>query len=348
MAVLTVALVVGLGVAPGPLGPSPAAAAPGAPGLPLQPPEEPDTPEEAAAALEVVQREAEALTEEWHAAQDALAASQEEQVALEGAVEPARRAADEARAAEEAYRAEVDALVMAIIESGNLDQLDALVASGSPQDFLDQMSALEILAADQRVVLDDLRDRIAATDAAVAEADAAVVRARAATEAAAAAELEVGERQRAAELRIDEAQELLDRLTPELRTARAGSASGPDGPVAGSGVGVEALNFAISQLGKPYRYGAEGPNNYDCSGLTSWAFAQAGVTLPRSSSQQATVGRSVPRSEIRAGDLIFFYSPVSHVGIAVDNDTMIHSPQTGDVVKYSSIAGREFHSARRL
>ncbi len=310
------------------LGVAPAAAQP----YTAQPP---DTAEDAAAQLEQVQREAEVLTEEWHAAQDALTARRDEQAAL-------ATAAEQATAAEEQYRAEVDALVMSTFEGGNLDQFNALLASGSPQDFLDQMSALEVLAGDQRIMLDQLIGRMD-------EATAAVARAQAATDAAVAAEQDVAARKREAELRIDEAEALLARLSPTQRASRTGGgAEGPDGPVAGSGVGVEALNAAIDMLGKPYEWGAEGPGSFDCSGLTSWAFARAGVTIPRSSSQQAGVGRAVSRDEIRAGDLVFFYSPISHVGIAVDNDTIINAPQTGDVVKYASIAGREFHSARRL
>ena len=329
------------------LGLAPAVASPAAPPVLTQPP--PADAADAAAQLEQVQREAEALTEEWHAAQDALVARQDEQRALQDAVEPARVAAEQARAAEEQYRVQIDALVMSTFEGGNLDQFNALLASGSPQDFLDQMSALELVASDQRAVLDRLVATIEDTTAAQAEVDAALARARAATDAAVAAEQDVAARKREAELRIDDAEELLARLSPAQRADRtSGGASGPDGPVAGSGVGVEALNAAIEQLGKPYQWGAEGPGSFDCSGLTSWAFARAGVTLPRSSSQQAGVGQSVSRADIRAGDLVFFYNPVSHVGIAVDNDTIISAPQTGDVVKYSSIDRREFHSARRL
>ncbi len=328
------------------LGGAPAVADPAAPGAPAQPP--PANADDAAAALEQVQREAEALTEEWHAATDALEARRGELEALQAAVEPARVAVEQARAAEEEYRVQVDALVASTFEGGNLDQFNALLASPSPQDFLDQMSALELLAAEQRTVLDQLLATMDDTEAARTEADAAVARAQTAADAAAAAESDAAERKRVAELRIDDAEELLARLSPQQRRDRAAASDGPDGPVAGSGAGVEALNAAITQLGADYRWGAEGPDSFDCSGLTSWAYAEAGITLPRSSSQQAGVGRTVSRDEIRAGDLVFFYSPVSHVGIAVDNETIISAPQTGDVVKYSPIDGREFHSARRL
>ena len=142
---------------------------------------------------------------------------------------------------------------------------------------------------------------------------------------------------------------LLARLDPQARADRiASDAEGPNGPIAGSGAGAEAVRAAITQLGQPYEWAAAGPNSYDCSGLIYWAFAQAGVTIPRSSSQQALMGREVPPDEIRAGDLVYFYSPVSHVGLAVDGETMINAPQTGDVVKYASFRDRDLVGARRL
>jgi peptidoglycan DL-endopeptidase CwlO len=311
-----------------------------------QPPED---AADAARKLEEVQREAEALTEEWHAAKDTHAARQAELDTLQAAVEPSRAAVDAAFADEEQFRVEVDAVALSTFESGNLDQLNALLASGSPQEFLDQMSALETLAVDYRAALDQLIGKVADTARKRAEADAAVSRAQAAADEAARAAEEVENRKRDAEKRIDEAQRLLDRLSPQERRARTGpDIGGPSGPITGSGVGVQALKAAMEMLGKPYRYGAEGPNSFDCSGLTSWAFQQVGVTLPRSSSQQARVGSPVPRDQLRPGDLLFFYRPVSHVGIYIGDNKMINAPQTGDVVKYSDISSRPITGARRL
>jgi cell wall-associated NlpC family hydrolase len=303
----------------------------------------------AARQLEEVQREAEALTEEWHAAKDTLAARESELATLRGAIEPARAAADAARADEERFRVEVDGVALSTFESGNLDQLGALLASGSPQEFLDQMSAIETLASDYRAALDQLIAKVDETARMQTEADAAVSRAQAAADEAARATEDVQNRKRDAEKRIDEAQRLLDRLSPQDRREYTGpDIGGPSGPISGSGAGVEAVRAAMKMLGKPYRYGAEGPGSFDCSGLTSWAFDQVGVTLPRSSSQQARVGTPVSRDELRPGDLLFFYQPVSHVGIYVGDNKMINAPQTGDVVKYSDISRRPLTGARRL
>lgn len=303
----------------------------------------------AAAQLEQVQHEAEALTEQWHAAKDDAAARRAELETLRAAVEPARAAVDAARANEERYRQQVDAVAMSTFESGNLDQFNALLASDSPQDFLDQMSALETLSADYDIALRDLLAVVDQTARARADADAAAARAQAAADAAMQAERDLDIRRRDAEMRIAEAERLLERLTPQERRDRNGpEEDGPSGPITGSGVGVDALRAAQSQLGKPYRWGAEGPGSYDCSGLTSWAFQQAGVTLPRSSREQARVGRAVSWDDMRPGDLVFYYSPVSHVGIYAGEGKMINSPHTGDVVKFQTVSRRSFSGARRL
>ena len=328
---------------------APAAAQPPPPAPPPSPAPAPTNARDAAAQLAQVQQEAEALTEEWHAANDALDARRSELTTLQAAVEPARAAVETAKANEEQYRQQVDAVAMSTFESGNLDQFNALLASGSPQDFLDQMSALETVAADYRAALDQLIAVVDQTSRAQAEADAAVARAQAAADEAAKAEQDAAARKRDAEIRIDEAERLLAQLTPQQRRTRIGPIEvGPSGPLVGRGVGVEAVRAAQSQLGKPYKWGATGPNSYDCSGLTSWAFKKAGVTLPRSSSDQARVGSAVSFANMQPGDLVFYYQPVSHVGIYVGDGKMINAPQTGDVVKYSKVNPDVFSGARRL
>jgi cell wall-associated NlpC family hydrolase len=211
------------------------------------------------------------------------------------------------------------------------------------------MSALETIAADYREALDQLVAVVDQTARAQAEADAAVARAQAAADEAAKAEQDVAARKRDAEIRIADAERLLESLTPRQRRDRNGPIeAGPSGPILGIGAGVEAVRAAQTQLGKPYKWGGTGPGSYDCSGLTSWAFKQAGVTLPRSSSQQARVGSAVSFANLKPGDLVFYYQPVSHVGIYVGDGKMINSPQTGDVVKYSTVNSSAFTTARRL
>ena len=110
----------------------------------------------------------------------------------------------------------------------------------------------------------------------------------------------------------------------------------------------KALAFCKGKLGTPYLWGGTGPR-YDCSGLMMKAYASVGISIPRTSKQQSTFGKSVSKSNLQVGDLVFFGSPVHHVGMYVGNNQYIHSPKTGDVVKISSLSSRkDYNCARRV
>ena len=99
-----------------------------------------------------------------------------------------------------------------------------------------------------------------------------------------------------------------------------------------------AINAALSQLGVPYRYARSSPGvAFDCSGLTTYAWAKAGVGLPRNSRQQYNALPHIPQSMAMPGDLMFYGSPIDHVGIYLGGGRLVHAPQTGDVVKISAI-----------
>jgi cell wall-associated NlpC family hydrolase len=125
--------------------------------------------------------------------------------------------------------------------------------------------------------------------------------------------------------------------------SRGAPASGPTGSSAAT-----VLGAALSARGTPYVWGGTSRSGFDCSGLVRWAFNQAGISLPRSSFAQSEVGTSVPRSELRPGDLVFFYSPVHHVGIYVGHGEVVHAPESGDAVKVSPLNRMPFHNARRV
>ncbi len=110
-----------------------------------------------------------------------------------------------------------------------------------------------------------------------------------------------------------------------------------------------AVDVALAQRGKPYEWGAEGPDSYDCSGLVYMAYRAAGVQLPRTSRVQATAGVEIPWYEMQAGDLIFFYTPVSHVGMSIGNGLMVHSSTYGRPVSVVRVASMpSYHSTRRI
>jgi cell wall-associated NlpC family hydrolase len=110
-----------------------------------------------------------------------------------------------------------------------------------------------------------------------------------------------------------------------------------------------AVWTALGQRGDPYVYGAEGPSAFDCSGLTQYSWRKAGVYLPHSSRLQSTTGRFVSKSYLRAGDLVFFYSPVSHVAIYIGAGYIVHAPGSGDVVRMTKLAYMpSYAGARRV
>jgi peptidoglycan DL-endopeptidase CwlO len=126
----------------------------------------------------------------------------------------------------------------------------------------------------------------------------------------------------------------------------SGSASGSSGSATTPSTSTDssyatkaekALAFARAQIGKPYVWGATGPGSYDCSGLTQAAWKAAGVTVPRTTYDQVNAGTTVPVSQARPGDLVFFYDDVTHVGIYIGNGMMIHAPKPGTYVREESI-----------
>jgi cell wall-associated NlpC family hydrolase len=117
---------------------------------------------------------------------------------------------------------------------------------------------------------------------------------------------------------------------------------------AGSGVGGRALALARGKLGNPYVWGAAGPSAFDCSGLVVWAFKQLGIALPHSSATLSTMGTPVSKAALQPGDLVFFYSPVSHVGIYAGNGMVLNATQSGEPVQYTKLAYLPFHNAVRI
>lgn len=106
--------------------------------------------------------------------------------------------------------------------------------------------------------------------------------------------------------------------------------------------------YAYNFMGRPYQWGGNGPNSFDCSGFTSYVFAHFGISLPRTAASQQGVGTAVSRDNLQPGDLVFFGSPAHHVGIYVGDGCYIHAPRTGDVIKISPLSRTDYSGARRI
>jgi len=154
--------------------------------------------------------------------------------------------------------------------------------------------------------------------------------------------------QKTIETNLDEAESLLDRLKDEEREAllSRGSVRLPSG-VSTSGRAAAALRYAMAQVGDSYVYGAAGPSAFDCSGLTMMAWAQAGVALPHSSGAQYGSGPHVAASDLRPGDLVFYYSPISHVGMYIGNGLIVHAANPGAGVRVADLYSMPYVGAVR-
>jgi len=113
-------------------------------------------------------------------------------------------------------------------------------------------------------------------------------------------------------------------------------------------VGTTALRAALTQRGKPYVWGAAGPDSYDCSGLVMWAFLQEGISLPHYTGDQWNSGMHVSRADLEPGDLVFFFADISHVGLYLGNGLMVDAPSTGQVVQVQPVFWSDYVGAVRI
>ncbi|MDX8053926.1 C40 family peptidase [Lentzea sp. BCCO 10_0798] len=267
-------------------------------------------------------REAEKLSQDHLKAQGDLSKAN-------GIVVAATEAEKKALAESEQFRGQVDTLTEATFEGARLGDLSAFLTSTSQQDFLERMQAMNIIAADQNEAV--ARMNATLTEATKARTDA--------TNAAAAAEkfaADVSTRKVAMEQQVSTARSKYQSLSaPQKQTL---AAPGPKVTVnAPAGAAGVALTFALGEQGKPYVFGSNGPNSWDCSSLMQAAYRAAGVSIPRVTYDQAKVGRGVGRGEVAPGDLIIYYSGQSHVAMAVDGTRAVHASTEGVPVKIANI-----------
>lgn len=304
----------------------------------------------AAQQLAELNRQAEVLTERWHYAHDQLNARRADLERARADVNAAAAAAERARVVQSQYRGQVDRLTNASFQGARLSRLSALLVSDSPQDFLDQMSALDMLAADSKQALDRLTGAVAQAQQAERSANDAAARVDQAERDAARLEGDLTRSRAEMDRQIEVVTKRLAELTRQERAAylSGGSTHFPINLV-GSGTAIKAARAALSKQGSAYVWGGDGPITFDCSGLVKWAFEQAGMPgLPHSAEQQARMGRSVSRSELQPGDLIALYSPISHIGIYVGDGVYVNAPQSGDVVKVVGVPWSQVTALSRI
>ncbi|CAB4621829.1 unannotated protein [freshwater metagenome] len=240
-------------------------------------------------------------------------------------------------------------------KNGGLSQSLELLFSSDPTLYLSAAGSLDALTRRKSIQLNKFEaaeQRLNATTLTVADKVALI----------AAAQKKYQAQARLAQSKLAEAEKLLAQLKKEdrERLARlaeeqenADQASSIEAAKKAQGVSGRAgtaLKYALKQIGDRYVFGADGLTTWDCSGLTMRAFQSAGVSLPHSSAAQFRYGKSVSRSNLRAGDLVFFGSPISHVGIYLGGDKMVHAPRSGSRVKVATMdmGRKKFRGGKRL
>lgn len=147
---------------------------------------------------------------------------------------------------------------------------------------------------------------------------------------------------------------LLSAITDAATANLGGGSDGASGGIGANAIAppdvsrvAKAIETAYNELGKPYVWGATGPGDFDCSGLTQHVWAAAGVQLPRTSQEQANAGPAVPVSDIRPGDLVVYFPGATHIGIYVGHGLVIHAPRPGSFVQFTPLGSMPINKVVR-
>jgi cell wall-associated NlpC family hydrolase len=276
-------------------------------------------------------RQLEVLVERYNGSREDLKATRMQTLHLGGQLGPMSR--------DLAQRQEVmGGLVSRTYQRTRSGPTIALFAADEPHQFVDKLLVLHQLAMEEQRAVDELR-----------EARTKVNDARRTLNALAA-------QQRRQRLQLRARKASVEGEITALKQMRAiaygGGSRYPYGedmpaPEYVPGPAGRVVAFAFNQLGKPYRWGAAGPNSYDCSGLVLAAWHAAGVGLPHNAASQYRSTAHVSRAELRPGDLVFFYGSISHVGLYIGGGMMIHAPEFGENVRVSNIDYQPIHGFGR-
>lgn len=240
-----------------------------------------------------------------------------------------------------AYNEQKDALSAAIVAQ----QMDAplgptvnLLASSDPQEFLDGLGAVQALNSSRA-------DALAKFGAASKALKNRRVQLQDRQTELKQAQRETKAKQAEIRKKYEAAKAELARLTAAQQRAFNTSNIKVNFEVDATGRAKKVIDFALAQLGDPYKWGGNGPNAWDCSGLTQHAFAAAGISIPRVVGPQYSATRHISMSELQPGDMVF-YASMSHVGIYLGNGRVVHAPRPGKTVEITGLSG--FSKAGRI
>ncbi|WP_030145546.1 C40 family peptidase [Streptomyces violaceorubidus] len=295
------------------------------------------------AKVDKLYQEAEVATEKYNGAKEKADAAERR---LEELRDEAARKEDRLNSARQA----LGSVAAAQYRSGGLDPALQLALSSDPDRYLDGAAFVERAGSRQQAEVGRVRQELR-------EIERLRGAARVEVSSLTSRRAELKRHRETVTGKLESARRLLSRLTAEERadvgdrTSR--SAPGPrESPSASAQApnsrAAAAVAYAYQKLGSPYVWGATGPNAFDCSGLIQAAYRAAGISLPRTTYAQIGAGRRVPRSQLQPGDLVFFYSGISHVGLYVGNGQMIHAPNPSAPVRVAPVDEMPFAGATRV
>jgi cell wall-associated NlpC family hydrolase len=249
-----------------------------------------------------------------------------------------------------ALRDQLGSLASAQYRSGGVDPTVQLMLSSNPDDYLAKASTLDQLSAKQADALRQIAAKKRTLDQQKAQAASKLSELD-------ATRTELGRKKQEVQAKLRQAQKVYNSLSAaqqaaiaadQARADRSNSRIALGNDPAATARAAAALEAAKTKIGTPYVWGASGPSSFDCSGLTSWAYAQAGVSIPRTSQSQASAGTRLTQSQLKPGDLVFFYSDLHHVGLYAGNGMVLHAPRTGQNVKYEPMSDMPFQFGIRI
>jgi cell wall-associated NlpC family hydrolase len=307
--------------------------------------------------IDSLHHRAEKTTEEYLETQESLRSTK---IRVKAARERVRQQRTQVRLTRES----LGRLASEMYQQGELSTL-AVALGDDPDGMLARAGLTSTVAERQQALSERLRAQEVKLEAAASAVTAQEASLQAQTTKLGALKTRIRRDIRGAETELDSLKAV--QRAELLRASRSRSRQAPpkdvgDAEISGSGTSVscggvgivapservaDTLRFACAQLGDPYRWAASGPDAWDCSGFTSGSWRAGGVSLPHSSRMQFGYGQRVSKGSLLPGDLVFFYSPISHVGIYIGNGMMIHAPSSGDVVKIAPVL-RNFSGAVRL
>ena len=300
---------------------------------------DPTTSAQAQALAQETAEQLTAIEEQLHESELVVAAQQQ-------AADDAAAAAAAAQEALEVFAPRIRAIAQIGFTGESQSRVAAFLTSESAEELVQQMTTLDMIAAHTDDVVTEASVAQRAAEEAQAGADEAAAAARAGLEQLQAQQAELQQK-------VDVYQADFARLSAAEQAAVTTAVAGrtleaPRDLPMPPGAAGDAIQTALAQVGDRYQHAAMGPDAFDCSGLTAYAYAAAGISLPHSSRAQSELGTQVSRAELQAGDLVFFYTPVSHVGLYIGNGMMVHARTYGSPVAVTSVDQRGFRFGVRL